>query len=78
MKRLAVAAMVALASPAYAAPSDDIGRTFCVWGKPAILLARMPAGRAGYDALMVRRPNEQGPFFIMLKRGLDLSAACRV
>lgn len=78
MKHLVCAAVVALACPAYAALSEDIGTTFCVWGKPAVLLSRMPAGRAGHDALLVRRPNEQAPFFVMLKRGLPLSAACRI
>jgi hypothetical protein len=79
MKRLAVVAMAALASPAYAAPpSADIGRTFCVWGKPAVLLSRLDSGRAGYEALLVRRPNEAAPFFIQMRRGLPLSAACRI
>ncbi|CCD94660.1 exported hypothetical protein [Bradyrhizobium sp. ORS 375] len=75
MKRLACAALLALLTvPAGATEAQRI----CVWGKPADLLSRMPAGRAGYDALLVRRPNEQEPFFVMLKRGLPLSAACKV
>ncbi len=78
MKHLVCAAMVALASPAYAAPSDDIGRSFCVWGKPAVLLSRTDSGRAGYEALLVRRPNESAPFYIQMRRRLHLSAACRI
>lgn len=106
MKHLVCAALVALACPAYAAPSaSDVNKIIeaptdanleafdgrfgggaarealtplCVWGKPAYLLSRMPAGRAGFDALLVRRPNEQAPFFVMMKRGLPLSAACRI
>jgi hypothetical protein len=39
----------------------------CLWGKPATLLERMPSGRAGYDALLVRRDDSQ-PFFVLIPK----------
>lgn len=70
MKRLAVAALVALASPASAS-------TVCLWGKPVSLISRMPSGRTGFDALLVERPDDgKGPFFVLLERGKALGP-CR-
>lgn len=70
MKRLAVAGLIALASPASA-------QTVCLWGKPVKLIERMPSGRAGFDALLVERPDDgKGPFFVLLERGKDLGP-CR-
>ncbi len=69
MKRLAVAALVALASPASAS-------TVCLWGKPVSLISRMHSGRAGFDALLVERPDAKAPFFVPLERGKDLGP-CR-
>lgn len=67
MKRLAIAGLIALASPASA-------QTVCLWGKPVSLISRMPSGRAGFDALLVERPDGKGPFFVLLERGKALSA----
>ncbi len=69
MKRLAIAGLIALASPASA-------QTVCLWGKPVSLVSRVPSGRAGFDALLVERPGEKAPFFVLLERGKDLGP-CR-
>lgn len=40
----------------------------CIFGQPAVLLDRMPSGRAGHDALLVQRPAGE-PFFVLVPTG---------
>lgn len=43
----------------------------CLWGNPVTILDRMPSGRAGYDAVFVKK--ESGaPFFVLIEKDRNL------